>query len=313
MRKFDYLALDGHSLQLFLAVLEEGSVTAAAARLGLTQSAVSHSLQKLREIARDPLFVKSGRGIIATGHAQALAEPARRLLDQMQAFAAGAEFEPAKADLDLTIAANDFQRDLLLPTLLRQLQAATRSVRLRAIPSQLPSAEMLRENRCDLLISPVPPTGTDVLQKRLLSDHYVCYFDATMREAPRSMEDYLQAQHITVVYSDNERLQFDKRLEAAGHRREVAVSVPNFSGVPAFLRGTTMLASMPSLLRDSLMRDFAQVSIPLPDVAQQGIGDLPMYMAWHRRVQDDPAHVWLRAQVEIAAITALRDDTTPLQ
>ncbi|WP_300300269.1 LysR family transcriptional regulator [Ferrovibrio sp.] len=306
MSKFDHLALDGHSLQLFLAVLEEGSVTAAAARLGLTQSAVSHSLQKLREIARDPLFVKSGRGIIATGHAHALAEQARRLLDDMQAFSSGAQFEPASADLDLTIAANDFQRDLLLPTLLRQLEAATRSVRLRAIPSQLPSAEMLRENRCELLISPVPPAGTDMLQKRLLSDRYVCYYDAAMRSPPRRADDYLQARHVTVVYSDNERLQFDKRLLAAGHRREVAVSVPNFSGVPAFLRGTPMLASLPSLLRDGLMRDFAQVPIPLPEIYQQGVGDLPMYMVWHRRVQNDPAHIWLRAQVERAAITALQ-------
>lgn len=138
-----------------------------------------------------------------------------------------------------------------------------------------------------------------------MSDRYVCYFDAAMRQAPRSAEDYLQARHVTVVYSDNERLQFDKRLEAAGHRRVVAVSVPNFSGVPAFLRGSTMLASMPSLLREGLMRDFAQAAIPLPEVARQGIGDLPMYMAWHRRAQDDPAHIWLRAQVERAAASAV--------
>jgi molybdenum-dependent DNA-binding transcriptional regulator ModE len=82
MKKIDHLALDGHALALFLAVLEEGSVTSAATRLGLTQSAVSHGLNKLRRIVGDPLFAKSGRGIVATAHAQALAAKARALIDE---------------------------------------------------------------------------------------------------------------------------------------------------------------------------------------------------------------------------------------
>src|SRR5579862_2222955 len=106
MSKIDYFELDGAALRLFLAVLEEGSVTRAATRLGLTQSAVSHALQRLRRIVRDPLFAKSGRGIVATAHARALAGRARVLLDDMKAFAAGASFDPAVAELTLTIAAN---------------------------------------------------------------------------------------------------------------------------------------------------------------------------------------------------------------
>jgi DNA-binding transcriptional LysR family regulator len=97
MKKIDHLALDGHALELFLAVLEEGSVTAAATRLGLTQSAVSHALNKLRRIVGDPLFAKSGRGIVATAHAQALAAKARALIDEMRSFAGGVSFEPASA------------------------------------------------------------------------------------------------------------------------------------------------------------------------------------------------------------------------
>src|SRR5205814_5676528 len=87
MNKIDHLALDGHALELFLAVLEEGSVTAAATRLGLTQSAVSHALNKLRRIVGDPLFAKSGRGIVATAHALTLAAKARALIDEMRSFA----------------------------------------------------------------------------------------------------------------------------------------------------------------------------------------------------------------------------------
>lgn len=307
MNEIDHLDLDGHALRLFLAVLEEGSVTAAANRLGLTQSAVSHGLQRLRRVVRDPLFAKSGRGIVATAHALALAERARALLDDMKAFASGATFDPASAELSPTIAANDFQRDLLLPALFRRAAAALRRLRLRVIPSQAPSAALLRESHCDLLISPLPPAATDIVQKRLLLDHYVCYHDAATRPPPRHKADYLGARHVTVVYTDNRRLDFDRRLAASGIARDIAISVPSFSGVPAFLRDSAMLASMPSLLARGLMAGFASVPIPLDPAVAGNLAELPMYMAWHRRFHHDPAHIWLRGLLEETAAEALRD------
>jgi len=296
MSKIDHLDLDGHALALFLAVLEEGSVTSAARRLGVTQSAVSHGLQKLRRVIRDPLFAKSGRGIVATAHAHALGADARALLDAMKAFGSGASFDPATAQLSITIAANDFQRDLLLPALVRRVTAAVQDFTLRVIPSQSPSPLMLRDNRCDLLITPVPPVGIDIVQKRLLQDHYVCFYDPAARPPPAGRAQYLAARHITVVYTDNERLDFDRRLGASGIVRDIAISVPSFTGVPAFLRGSNLLASMPSLFGADLMRDFASVRIPLAGAG--ALAALPMYMVWHQRFQKDPAHSWLRAQLE---------------
>jgi DNA-binding transcriptional LysR family regulator len=304
MNKIDHLALDGHALQLFLAVLEEGSVTAAATRLGVTQSAVSHALQKLRGIVADPLFVKSGRGIAATAHARSLAVDARRLLDEMKAFASGAQFEPAGARLRFTIAANDFQRDLLLPELLRRLAAQTARTDMRLIPSNLPSAEMLREGRCDLVISPRPPSGIDIIRKRLFHDRYICFYDSKIRPAPRAAKDYLSARHITVIYPDNERLEFDRRLASAGVVRDIALSVPNFYGVPAFLRGSDLLASMPSFLRQDMMSAFASAPVPLKGAER--LTQLPMYIAWHQRFQNDRAHGWMRGQLERAAADILR-------
>lgn len=307
MNTIDHLALDGHSLQLLLAILEEGSITAASVRLGLTQSAVSHSLQRLRQVLHDPLFVKSGRGIIATAHARALAEPARDLLRKMEELSRGATFDPGQARLSLTIAANDLQRNLLLPALFRELDAKLEHVSLRIIPSLAPSVEILRANDCDLLITPRPPTGSDIMQKRLLSDAYVCFYDAGRRSPPQTAEDYLAARHVSVVYPDNSRLDFDRRLEAAGVVRDIAVAVPSFTGVAEFLRGSTMLASLPSLLRAHVMRDFACVAIPRA-IAPGGrsgelakIGTLAMYMVWHRRYQDDPTHKWLRDVLEKVA------------
>lgn len=296
MNKIDHLELDGHALTLFLAVLEEGSVTSAATRLGLTQSAVSHGLQKLRRIVGHPLFTRSGRGIVATAHALALAERARLLLNDLRSFAASETFDPGSAQLSLTIAANDFQRDLLLPTFFRRVEAAVNRLNLRVIPSESPSPALLREHRCDLLITPLPPSGIDIVQKRLLRDRYVCFYDPKVRKAPTTRAAYLAARHITVVYTGNERLDFDRRLITSGINRDIAIMVTSFSGVPAFLRGSRMLASMPSLLGRDMMRDFASTDIPLP-VRGRALAELPMYMVWHQRFQNDPAHRWLRDQL----------------
>ncbi len=301
MNKIDYLDIDGHALRLFLTVLEEGSVTAAATRLNLTQSAVSHALGKLRRMVRDPLFAKSGRGIVATAHARSLADQARGLLKGIQVFAQGARFDPAGARLSLTIAANDFQRDLIIPAIFRKLSEELQAVSLRIIPSGMPSVHMLRDNACDLLISPRPPKAIDVMQKLLFRDQYVCYYDPDSRKPPRTLRDYLASRHVTVVYPDQERLDFDKRLAARGIVRDIAISVPSFTGAAAFISGGNLLASMPSLLARTAMKKFASVPIPLGRREAKAAVELPMYMVWHQRFQADPAHLWLRLRVEEAA------------
>ncbi len=289
MSKFDHWDLDGRGLRLFLAVLEEGSVSAAAARLGLTQSAVSHALGKLRAILGDPLFVKSGRGIVATAHAEALAEPARRLISELRDISRKQAFDAATTPLALTVAANDLQRDLVLPGLLAALEAAFASVSLRIVPSDQPTPDMLREERCDLVISPFPPEGVDILQKRLFSAEYVCFYDAAARERP-SADEYFAADHVTVVYTSRVGLSFDRAMEAAGHSRRFVVSVPNFAGVPAFLRGARRLATLPSGLSASVMRGFS--ACPLPVRIESAT--FAMFMAWHRRHALDPAHRLVR-------------------
>jgi DNA-binding transcriptional LysR family regulator len=309
MSDFDHLDLDGRALRLFLAVLEQGSVTAAADELGVTQSAVSHALQKLRAITHDPLFVKSGRGIVATAHAQALADEARALLATMKDFSRGARFEPRTASLDLTIAANDLQRDLLLPGLLHALERELASIRLRVIPSDAPTPDILREGRCDLLITPFPPDGADIIQRRLFRDDYVCFYDSRARDAPASAAEYAAARHITVVYPNRARLGFDMAMEDLGIERDFAVSVASFSGVPAFLRGTDRLATLPSLLSASLMREFTCAPVPGrprgDDVARSLA--LSMSMAWHRRHEADPALTFVRAQLVRHSAAATRE------
>lgn len=241
MSQFDHLDLDGHLLRLLLAVVEEGSVTQAAQRLGVTQSAVSHLLDKLRAIVGDPLFVKSGRGIVPTARAQALAIDARRLLDELRSFSSAAEFDPAKLSALVTIAANDLQRDLLLPSFLRYVRGQAPGFALRVIQSGAPTAELLRDEQCQLVITPRPPEASDVLQKRLYEDNYRVFYDASQRKAPVTLEDYLAADHVTVLHEPRRPLDIDEVLAERGVHRRFVAEVPGFAGIGPFLRGSTQI------------------------------------------------------------------------
>ncbi len=295
MSKFDYSQLDGRLLRLLLAVMETGSITGAADKLGVTQSAVSHLLDKLRSITGDPLFVKSGRGIVATDRAEALAAPARELLSAMEHFATSGPFDPAHWQTTFTIAANDFQRDVLLPPLMARLRTRAPGVSLRVIPSDIPDLEMLRHESCQLVISPRPPDGADIVQKRLFEDEYRVFYDADHRLPPVTREDYLSAEHATVMYGPHRHLDLDQWLEAQGIRRHFRVMVPGFAGLPSFIRGTALVTTVPGLLRSGLFQGLASIRVPVP------CPTMPMFMIWHKRHQHDAAHRWLRAELEAGA------------
>ena len=295
MSEFDWSDLDGRLLQLLVTVVDTGSITVAAQRLGVTQSAVSHQLDKLRGITGDALFVKSGRGIVATARAEAMALQARELLGQLERFARSSDFDPARWQTTFTIAANDFQRDVLLPPLAARLREHAPGVVLRVIPSNIPSLDMLRLEHCQLVISPRPPEGGDILQKRLFEDRYRVFYDPAIRRSPASRAEYLAADHITVVYEPRRALDLDQHLAVLSIHRRFTVMVPGFAALPAFIRGSALLATAPGLLQDNLLRGLACVEVPVPCPA------MPMYMVWHLRHQQDPAHRWMRGQLEAVA------------
>jgi DNA-binding transcriptional LysR family regulator len=293
------LELNGRLLQLLVVVVEEGSITRAAERLGVTQSAVSHLLDKLRTLLNDPLFVKSGRGIVATDRAERLAREARVLLEEMRRFARVEAFDPSKLHTTYTIAANDFQRDLLLPSLFEHLHTQAPGLSLRVINSGVPTLEMLRDEQCQLVISPRPPDASDILQKRLFESEYRVFFDATRRQAPNSLAEYQQAEHITVTYDPLRQLDIDQLLDSQGIERRFLVRVPGIAGIAPFLRNSQMLTTLPGLLGSNMLRDFESCPVPINCPA------MPMYMIWHMRYRHDPVHRWLRKELEAVASEVL--------
>ena len=292
MKRISFLNLDGNLLRLLLHLTEHESITQAAENLGVTQSAVSHMLNRLRAIVGDPVVVKSGRGVVATAHAKDLAEKARVLLDELREFSYAGEFHPEEQTGQITIAADDMQRDLLLPPLLKRLKHEAPDLTMHVIPSGIPTLDMFRTNQCILAISPRPPDGIEIFQKRLFEDRYVVFYDGQQRTAPGNIEEYSAAEHVTVSYTSTQHLEVDRYLEEQGIERRFAVEVSSFAGIPAFIHGSDRLTTLPSMLHYDLLKELDHCELPTP------CPPLPIYMIWHARYQNDPAHIWLRRHLE---------------
>jgi DNA-binding transcriptional LysR family regulator len=143
-----------------------------------------------------------------------------------------------------------------------------------------------------MAISPRPPDGIEVMQKRLFEDRYRVFYDGVQRDAPRNMQEYSAAEHVTVSYTSTQHLEIDRFLQEAGIERRFAVEVSGFAGIPAFIHGSDRLATLPSLLGRDLLAKLESCEVPIESPP------LPVYMIWHLRYQNDPFHIWLRKHLE---------------
>lgn len=300
MKTVDQSNLDTRALEVFLMVLRENSVSRAAEHLGMSQSAVSHTLDRLRRALADPLFVKSGRGIVPTRYAVKTGPHVQQILDELRALPEGPPFDPATADFTFTIAANDYQRDLLLPPFMGVLSQKAPGIRLQVMPSGIPTPDMLRDDVCDLIITPHAPDTGDIIQKGLLRDRMVIFYDASCRQAPVDLAEYLRARHVDVLFRTGEHTGLENTLQARGLSRNIVVTVSNFSGLPEFLRGTSLLASAPARMQHQLLRGFATAPLPFD------YREVSLLMVWHQRYHADAGHRWLRN--ELAAVARSLDN-----
>lgn len=291
MKEIDFHQLDGQILRTFLVILEESSVSRAAERLEVTQSAVSHTLAKLRTIFGDPLFVRSGQGLTPTETALSLRAPARDVLNRLKSLTDQRQFDPKSEAMHFVIAANDMQRDLVFPEIVRDTGREQIRLSLEQIPSGVPSVALLRDARCDLILTPLPPDAPDLIQQKLFSGMMMCFFDRDQTEPPGSVQAYLDADHVTVHFALGGASDEVLIAPQLPHIPKPKITVSNFAGIPSFIRGTKMLSTQLEYMRLSTLRELAVSPLPF-DTEPVGI-----FMVWHERSNNDPAHKWLRERV----------------
>ncbi len=298
--------LDLNLLVAFDALLAERSVTRAAKRVGLGQSAMSHALARLRAMFADELLTRGPDGMRPTPRAAALVEPVREALAQIQALVTQDEpFDPATAQRTFAIGMPDSTEVLLVPSLIAHLQAAAPGVRilLRTI-DRIRILQDLDADRVVLGIG-VFEDGEIHHKRRLLhKEGYLCIFnpDLVAVETPISLEDYVRLPHVLTSLVESAHGVVDDALAAIGLARAIALTSPRFTAVPFVVKQAPVIATMHARVALRFAGDLGLAVSPAPVT----LPDVAISMMWHASYDRDPGHRWLRDTIRRldAAISA---------
>lgn len=288
---------DLNLLPIFVALMEERSVTRAALRLGITQPALSNALARLRVTMRDPLFVRERYGIRPTQMAEELAPVIAAALARLDdAILGQQDFDPADATRLFTIAPNSYVEFVLAPAIVARLRETAPGIKLRLTPfgNDLTETGVMSGDTAMVLGRIVDPPDNLVVQ-HLMDEGLACVVRADHPEvgAAISREQYERLKHVNVLPPGRMRAGLFQALDQRGLRREVAVSVTHFLAVPEMVAATDYCATLPMLICRHLERDTRLKVLPAP----VDLGTFPVQMGWHVRYRQDPAHRWLRGLI----------------
>lgn len=285
------------------ALLTEGSVTGAARRLGLSASATSRALARLRAVTGDPLLVRAGRALVPTPQAVALRDHVHVLTRDARSV-----LRPAPAGLDLaaveqtvTIRVSQGFLESLAGPLVTAVTAAAPRLRLRFVPKPDKDAGPIRDGSIDLEIGVIGTTAPEIRTQTLFRDSYVGVVRSghpLLENGPITAERYAACRH--VVASRRGRIfgPVDDALRALGLARMVAVVVPGYPDAIRIARGSDLVALVPSLCLDAHADGLALAARPVRSFALPlRTPEIAISAIWHPRMDSDPLHRWLRRTV----------------
>lgn len=292
------LEFDVGLLLTFDALLKDKNVTHAAARLNITQSALSARLTRLRQALNDPLFIpsSSGRGMVASPHALALQPELTRLLEQFNDFIGAARvFEPASSKRVFRIAATDNPVSILAPDLIPSIKAEAPQVQIAFIaPNKARIADDLEQGEVDVFVGAAEDTAPGLIVRKLFEEEFVT---AQRRDHPRgkgplTLDDFCALDHLLIsTRGGHFSGMVDSALTVLGRQRRVSVSVQSYALAPLILGSTDLICTLPRrfLRRFDDVLDLIETPLDL--------APFEMSMFWHPRMSADAAHAWLRNQV----------------
>ncbi len=298
--------IDLNLLTALDALLTEGSVTAAARRLGLSASAMSRTLGRLRTATNDPLLVRAGRGLVPTPRAIDLRKRVREVTREVREV-----LSPQVVDLDIatldrtfTIRASEGFIELFSAPLVTAITATAQHVRLRFAPKPDKGARPLREGEIDLEIGVLGVSAPEVRAQLLFRDQFIgaVRIGHPLLTGPMSPERYAACKHVVASRRGAFTGPVDDALGEVGLRRDVVAVVPGFPDAIRIASRTDLVALVPrSCFRspDPLTEGLTTFELPVrtPEIAISAM--------WHPRMDADSPHRWLREQVKAACRAAL--------
>lgn len=289
--------IDLNLLVAFDALASEGSVTRAAVKIGLGQSAMSHALGRMRASFGDELFVRTPTGMKPTPRGAALIEPVRAALARIEAIVAPpSAFDPATAEREFAIGLPDSTEVLLVPRLLAHLRRVAPGVRLliRNV-DRFRILQDLDDGRVDLGIGLFEEGATQHKRRLLHKDNYLCVFNPELVgvEPPISLEDYVRLPHVLTSLVESAHGVVDVALAKLGLKRQIALTSPRFTAVPFVVREAPVIATMHSRVARFFAGSMGLAVSPAP----VELPDFAISMIWHSSFDDDPANKWLRETI----------------
>lgn len=288
--------LDLNLLVALDALLTERSVSRAADKLFLSQSAMSNALGRLREHFDDPLLVQMGRKMSLTPRAEVLIDPVRDILVRIEATVSSKpDFDALTSEREFSLLVSDYTITVLMPHLIELISQEAPNVRLRFVAQLTQPERMLERGTADFLVIPKGFCSHAHPLEVLYEEAFVCVVWNQSDFGERiTKEEYLQAQHVEVEIPGPNASTFDHWfLEKYGVVRKAATSTFSFASVPRLVVGTNRIATI-----------HARLARQLSDSLPIRILDLPVEMPfmqqcaqWHTHHSSDPGIRWLRSML----------------
>ena len=290
----DLSTLDLNLLRVFDAVARERHVTRAAQRLHLSQPAVSNALARLRAALNDELFLRRPGGVEPTELALALAGPVAEVLDRLRdTLAVHAPFDPATSDRVFTIALSEYAEAVLAPPLLARMarEAPGCLVAIRHADRTIWQG-LLERGEAELALGVLPEPPAIFTRIRLLPEGFMTLMRQGHPLASGVLTEDRLIEFPHLLHSPNGSLDgaLDKPLEEAGHPRRLGAAVAHLSAVPEILKRTEMVMTLSARLARylSVTHDLVTREVPVE------ISHVRLSMIFHRRLESDAGHAWLR-------------------
>jgi DNA-binding transcriptional LysR family regulator len=290
-------AFDLNLLIVFDAVMQERSVTRAGARIGLSQPAMSHALNRLRYMLKDELFVRTPTGMVPTPRAHTLALPLRNALSEMQLALEPVTFDPVASDQRFALAVNNYCAVVLAPPLVAAVSAAAPAVYLDVRPSGTSYSDVLDRldsGDIELMLGSIDGAGERFARITLFEDPFVTVMRRGHPAGPDrlSVETFAALPHIEISSSRPYTTFIDSWLGERGLVRNIVLRAPLLASA-AILVQSDLVATFGRRAAQQFARDHPlQISAPPYDSPL-----LRTSMLWHRRLDSHPAHRWLRELV----------------
>lgn len=292
--------LDLNLLLALEALLAELHVSRAAVRVGITQSAMSRSLARLRDELGDPILVRTGHGMRPTERARAIAGPLARALSELDAALVGpAAFVPATSHRTFRIGTVDYGSAVVLPAVLARVAREAPSVELVIDDGTKDVVPLLETGELDLVVMPRRASPAGMVWRHLLDERFVCVSRAAHPgiSGRLTLATFCKLPHVVVTTSGRGSSSVDALLARRGLARHVALRIPSFLAAPLAVAGTDAIATTPQRIahRFASALGLAVHRHPLP------IPSFAISLGWHERSRSDPGHAWLREIIAAAA------------